>query len=106
VLKTIAAAGAATFLMSVALAPAATAAPSTWVMPDLQGMNLAKAQELYSATVGETGPWLEYISNAGPYAGSVRALSVWEVCKQAPAAGKKIGPKSWTAVAVNRPGQC
>jgi hypothetical protein len=106
VLRTIAAAGAATFLMSVALAPAATAAPSVWVMPSLEGMNLAKAQELYSETVGSEGPWLEYISNAGPYAGSVRALSVWEVCKQSPAAGKKINAKSWTAVAVNRPGQC
>ncbi len=105
-LKTIAAAGAATFLMSVALAPAATAAPSVWVMPDLQGMNLAKAQALYSETVGESGPWLEYISNAGPYAGSVRALSVWEVCKQSPSPGRKINAKSWTAVAVNRPGQC
>ncbi len=38
--------------MSVALAPTASAAPSVWVMPDLQGMNLAKAQELYSSTVG------------------------------------------------------
>lgn len=103
--KTLAVAGAAALLMSVAGAPTAAAAP-TWAMPSLQGMNLQDAQDLFTETMGAEGPQLEYISNALDASGSVRALSMWEVCKQSPAAGKKVSAKSWTAVSVNRPGDC
>lgn len=103
--KSLAVAGAATFLVSIVSTPTAMAAPA-WAMPALQGMNLAKAQSLFTDTVGEQGPQLQYISNASIYSGSVRSLSTWQVCKQSPAAGKKIAAKSRTAVTVNRPGKC
>jgi hypothetical protein len=31
---------------------------------------------------------------------------MWEVCQQAPKSGATIAAKSYTAVAVNRPGKC
>ncbi len=98
-------AGAATLLMAVAGAPTAMAA-ETWKMPSLKGMNLQDAQDLFTETVGDGGPTLEYISQARPTAGAVLALSMWEVCDQSPKAGKTISPKSWTGVGVNRPGHC
>ena len=103
--KTLAVAGAATVLVSILGTPTAMAAPS-WAMPSLQGMNLAKAQSLFTETVGDQGPQLQYVSNASIFSGSVRSLSTWQVCKQAPAAGKKIAAKSQTVVTVNRPGKC
>lgn len=103
--KTLVVAGAATLLMSVVPAPTAMAA-ETWEMPSLEGMNLEDAQALYSETVGEEGPWLDIINKAPAAAGGITAPVMWEVCQQAPSAGAKIAAKSYTAVAVNRPGKC
>lgn len=103
--KTLVVAGAATLLMSVVTAPTAMAA-ETWEMPSLEGMNLEDAQALYSETVGEEGPWLDIINKAPAAAGGITAPVMWEVCQQAPSAGAKIAAKSYTAVAVNRPGKC
>lgn len=103
--KTLVVAGAATLLMSVVAAPTAMAA-TTWEMPSLEGMNLEDAQSLYTETVGADGPTLGIINKAPAAAGGVNAPVMWEVCAQAPAAGKKIAAKSYTAVAVNRPGKC
>lgn len=104
-MKTFVVAGAATLLMSVVAAPTATAA-TIWQMPSLVGMNLADAQDLYEETVGEEGPWLDVINRALAASGAVAAPVMWEVCQQAPSAGAKIAAKSYTAVAVNRPGKC
>lgn len=104
-LKTLVVAGAATLLMSVVAAPNASAA-TTWQMPDLVGMNLEDAQTLYTETVGPDGPWLDLINKAPAAAGGINAPVMWEVCEQAPKSGAKIAAKSYTAVAVNRPGKC
>lgn len=104
--KTLVVAGAATLLMSVVGAPTATAAPTIWKMPSLVGMNLADAQSLYEETVGPDGPWLDLINRAPAASGAILAPVMWEVCQQAPRAGAKIAAKSYTAVAVNRPGKC
>lgn len=103
--KTLVVAGAATLLMSVVAAPTAMAA-TTWEMPSLAGMNLADAEALYEETVGAEGPWLDIINNAPAASGAIAAPVMWEVCQQAPSAGAKIAAKSYTAVAVNRPGKC
>lgn len=105
-LKTCVVAGAATLLMTVVGAPTAAAAPTTWQMPSLEGMNLADAQALYEETVGPDGPWLDLINKAPAASGAIIAPVMWEVCQQAPKAGAKIAAKSYTAVAVNRPGKC
>lgn len=91
--------------MAVAGAPTATAA-QTWEMPSLEGMNLADAQDLYTETVGPDGPWLDVINKAPAAAGGIAAPSMWEVCQQAPKAGGTVSVKTYTAVAVNRPGDC
>lgn len=104
-IKTLVVAGAATLLMSVAGAPTAMAAPS-WEMPSLVGMNLEDAQALYTETVGPEGPWLDLINKAPAASGGIAAPVMWEVCEQAPKAGAKVAQKTYTAVAVNRPGKC
>lgn len=104
-MKTLVVAGAATLLMSVVAAPTAAAA-TTWQMPSLVGMNLADAQDLYEETVGEEGPWLDIINKAPAASGAIAAPVMWEVCLQAPKSGVTISAKSYTAVAVNRPGKC
>ncbi|WNG82883.1 hypothetical protein C6A86_004130 [Mycobacterium sp. ITM-2016-00316] len=104
-MKTFVVAGAATLLMSIVAAPTAAAA-TTWEMPSLEGMNLADAEALYEETVGAEGPWLDIINNALAASGAVAAPSMWEVCLQAPKPGVSISAKSYTAVAVNRPGKC
>lgn len=91
--------------MSVVAAPTATAA-TIWQMPSLEGMNLEDAQSLYTYTVGPDGPWLDIINKAPAANGGIAAPVMWEVCQQAPKAGAKIAAKSYTAVAVNRPGKC
>jgi hypothetical protein len=103
--KKLVVAGAATLLMAVAGAPTAAAA-QTWEMPSLVGMNLADAQSLYTETVGPDGPWLDLINKAPAAAGAINAPVMWEVCQQAPRAGGTVSAKSYTAVAVNRPGKC
>lgn len=103
--KTFVVAGAATLLMSVVAAPTAMAA-ETWEMPDLVGMNLEEAQSLYTETVGPDGPWLDLINKAPAASGGINAPVMWEVCEQAPKSGATIAAKSYTAVAVNRPGKC
>lgn len=102
--KTLVVAGAATLLMSVAGAPVAMA--DTWEMPSLEGMNLEDAQALYTETVGPDGPWLDLINKAPAASGGIAAPSMWEVCQQAPKAGATLSAKTYTAVAVNRPGKC
>ena len=56
--------------------------------------------------MGPEGPWLDLINKAPAAAGGINAPVMWEVCEQAPKAGAKIAAKSYTAVAVNRPGKC
>ncbi|MGK2865827.1 MAG: hypothetical protein ACSLFA_04145 [Mycobacterium sp.] len=82
------------------------AAAETWEMPSLEGMNLEDAQSLYEETVGADGPWLDIINKAPAAAGGINAPVMWEVCEQAPSDGATIAAKSYTAVAVNRPGKC
>jgi hypothetical protein len=103
--KTLVVAGAATLLMAVAGTPTAMAA-QTWEMPDLEGMNLEDAQALYTEAVGPDGPWLDLINKAPAAAGGINSPVMWEVCQQAPKAGATVSAKTYTAVAVNRPGKC
>lgn len=74
-------------------------------MPNLKGMNLTAAQALYTETVGDQGPKLEYI-NKVVESWPIVAPSMWDVCAQAPTPGKAVTAKTWTAVAVNKRGQC
>lgn len=98
------AAAAATLVVSVGLsAPPATAQPEQWTMPDLRGMNLAAAQEAFTAAT-EGGPTLRYNNLSGQ--GEVINLSNWTVCRQSPSAGSTLRAKSTPSVSVNRPNKC
>ncbi|MGU3497968.1 hypothetical protein [Mycobacterium sp. C31M] len=91
--------------LSVAGMPTAVAEGS-WTMPDLSGMSLPEAQAAYDAAIKDTGgPWLDVINQYGR-GFSVRAPKLYEVCKQAPDAGDPIDLTTYTAVAVNRSGEC
>lgn len=104
-MKTRMAAGAAALVMSAVLsAPPAMAAPTRWTMPDLRGMNLAAAQEAYTAATDGAGPELEYSNESGPT--EVLNLTNWTVCWQSPRAGSTFTAKSWAGVGVNRPNKC
>ncbi|BBZ62405.1 hypothetical protein [Mycolicibacterium monacense] len=104
-MKTRMAAGAAALVMSAVLsAPPAMAQPTRWTMPDLRGMNLAAAQEAYTAATDGEGPELEYSNESGPT--EVLNLTNWTVCWQSPRAGSTFTAKSWTGVGVNRPNKC
>ena len=104
-LRTLALTGATAVAISVAGAPTAAAEPA-WTMPDLTGMTLAEAQALYDETIKDTGgPWLEVI-NGYVEGWTIRASKMWDVCKQAPAAGAPLEAKTWTAIAVNKRGDC
>ncbi|ORA06847.1 hypothetical protein BST17_02985 [Mycolicibacterium bacteremicum] len=104
-MRTLAVSGAAVFALSVAGAPTAAAEPA-WTMPDLTGMSLAEAQALYDSTIKDTGgPWLEVI-NGYVEGWTIRAPKMYDVCKQQPAAGKALEAKTWTAIAVNKRGDC
>ena len=99
------AAGTVVFATSLALsAPPAMAAPTTWEMPDIRGMNLAAAQEVYTAATDGAGPELKYRNASGP--GEVINLTNWTVCWQSPKAGSTFTAKTWTGVGVNRPNNC
>ncbi|MGW0161239.1 PASTA domain-containing protein [Mycobacterium sp. NPDC003323] len=97
--------GAAVFALAVAGAPSAAAEPA-WTMPDLVGMSLEEAQIAYDEAIKNTGgPWLEVIN--GYHEGwTIRAPKMYDVCKQQPAAGKALEAKTWTAIAVNKRGDC
>ncbi|MEH3136761.1 MULTISPECIES: hypothetical protein [Mycolicibacterium] len=104
-IRTLAVSGAAVLALSVAGAPTASAA-TAWTMPNLRGLSLADAQALYDTTVKDAGgPQLEVI-NAYVESWTIRAPSMWDVCKQQPAAGKSLSAKTWTAIAVNKRGDC
>ncbi|OBB75578.1 PASTA domain-containing protein [Mycolicibacterium monacense] len=97
------AAGAAVLSAALTAAPA-MAAPTQWTMPDLRGMNLAAAQEMYTAVTEGGGPKLKYSNGSGP--GAVLNLTNWTVCWQSPKAGSTFTAKTWTGVGVNRPNKC
>ncbi|WP_197375557.1 PASTA domain-containing protein [Mycolicibacterium baixiangningiae] len=99
------AAGAVVFATSMALsAPPAMAAPTTWTMPDIRGMNLAAAEKAFTAATEGSGVKLSPVNLSGP--GEVINLSNWTVCSQSPRAGGTIRAKSQPAVGVNRPNNC
>jgi hypothetical protein len=99
----IAAAGFA-LLTSVVGAPAASAEPE-WTMPSLKGMNLEKAEQLYTETVGAQGPKLKLINE---HVGSwkIIAPAMWDVCEQSPAAGTPITPENQPELAANTVDKC
>ncbi|BBY17610.1 hypothetical protein MLIT_32020 [Mycolicibacterium litorale] len=99
------AATAAALVLSAALsAPQAMAAPSTWEMPDIRGMNLAAAEKAFTAATEGSGLKLTPVNLSGP--GEVLNLTNWTVCSQSPKAGGTLRAKSTPAVGVNRPNNC
>ncbi|MCV7416412.1 PASTA domain-containing protein [Mycolicibacterium litorale] len=104
-MKTRMAATAAALVLSAALsAPQAMAAPSTWEMPDIRGMNLAAAEKAFTAATEGSGLKLTPVNLSGP--GEVLNLTNWTVCSQSPKAGGTLRAKSTPAVGVNRPNNC
>uniref|UniRef100_A0A5Q5CCB3 PASTA domain-containing protein n=1 Tax=Mycobacterium sp. (strain JLS) TaxID=164757 RepID=A0A5Q5CCB3_MYCSJ len=85
-------------------APPAMAAPPTWTMPDIRGMNLAAAEKAFTAATEGSGVKLTPVNLFGP--GVVINLTNWTVCSQSPRAGGTIRAKSQPAVGVNRPNKC
>ena len=99
------AAGTVVFATSLALsAPPAMAAPTTWEMPDIRGMNLAAAEKAFNAATEGSGLVLTPVNRSGP--GEVINLTNWTVCAQSPKADGKLTAKSKPAVGVNRPNNC
>ncbi|BBZ06410.1 hypothetical protein MDOR_05790 [Mycolicibacterium doricum] len=97
--------GAVVFATSLALsAPPAIAAPTTWEMPDVRGMNLDAAAEAFNAATEGSGLVLTPVNRSGP--GEVINLTNWTVCSQSPKADGKLTAKSKPAVGVNRPNNC
>lgn len=104
-MKTRIAVGAAAIVMSVGLsAPTAMAAPSTWTMPDLRGMNLAAAAKAFESATEGSGLTLRMRNDWGQ--GEVINLTNWTVCGQSPSASGTLSAKSRPLVAVNRPNNC
>ena len=99
-----AAAGAALVILSAAGMPTAAAEP-TWTMPSLQGMNLEKAQALYTEAVGGNGPTLKYV-NKQVASWTIVAPAMWDVCSQSPDPGSEIAPHTVPRVSVNEHGEC
>jgi beta-lactam-binding protein with PASTA domain len=97
--------GTVVFATSVALtAPPAMAAPTTWTMPDVRGMNLAAAEKAFTEATEGSGVKLTPVNLSGP--GEVINYTNWTVCSQSPRAGGTIRAKSTPAVGVNRPNDC
>jgi hypothetical protein len=102
--------GASALALTLAGVPTAAAAPTpataqTWEMPSLKGLNLAKAQEVYTATMGDDGPKLRVV-NGVVASWTIVAPSMWDVCRQSPAPGKEIIAKSRTTIVVKARGDC
>lgn len=97
--------GTAVFATTLTLsAPPAMAQPTKWTMPDLRGMNLAAAQEDFTAATEGGSLTLGYVNRSGP--GEVTNLTNWTICSQSPRAGSTLTAKSKPAVGVNRPNNC
>jgi beta-lactam-binding protein with PASTA domain len=104
-LRTLVVAGAAVVVMSVAGAPTAAAADS-WTMPSLKGMSLTEAQAAYAEAVSDSGGPTLGVVNQVVESWSITAPSMWDVCAQSPAAGKKVSAKTSSAVGVKGRGDC
>lgn len=97
--------GAVVFATTLSLtAPPAMAAPTTWEMPDVRGMNLAAAQDAFIEATEGSGLVLTPVNRSGP--GEVINLTNWTVCAQSPKADGKLTAKSKPSVGVNRPNNC
>lgn len=74
-------------------------------MPKLTGMNLEKAEHLYTETVGAQGPKLILI-NKHVASWKIIAPAMWDVCDQSPAAGTRLTADNQPELAANTVDKC
>ncbi|MGE0214576.1 hypothetical protein [Mycolicibacterium sp.] len=104
--RSLAAGFAAAALLTMATAGIGTAsADESWEMPSFQGMTLAEANSVMSATTADAGPKLSTrVIHTAPQIPFNPAT--WEVCGQKPSPGASITASSSVAVAIAPPNMC
>lgn len=82
----------------------ATAAATAMEMPDVTGMDLQQARNVFNAVAVGTGKMLD-VSDIRPTVGPKLSLPNWVVCWQAPSAGEDFMSSEWIGVGVSRMGE-